>query len=249
MTTARRLLPAPPARIDVVDAYDVRRPRPPARPWVVANFVASLDGAVSVGGRSGGLGGPTDKAAFHALRAAADVILVGAGTMRAERYGPARPSAEARARRRERGRDEVPRIAVVSGRLDLDLGAPFFTEAETRPIVVTHEAADPARRAEVAGVADVLVAGATAVDPADALGALGVLGADVVLAEGGPTLLGGLITADVVDELCLTVAPLVAAGEAGRIAHGHEEAVREMEVAHVLAADEGHLLLRYLARA
>jgi len=246
VSTAQRLLPAPAARVDVVDAYDIPRPRPAGRPWVVANFVASLDGAVSVAGRSGGLGGPTDKAAFHALRAAADIVLVGAGTMRAERYGPARPSDEARARRRRAGRDEVPRIAVVSGSLDLDIDTPFFSAAEARPIVVTHGGADRRRREKLATVADVLLAGESAVHPAGALGALGALGAGVVLAEGGPTLLGGLIAADLVDELCLTIAPLLAAGEAGRIAHGHEEAVREMDVAHVLAADEGHLLLRHV---
>jgi riboflavin biosynthesis pyrimidine reductase len=245
---ALRLFPEPAGRVGIVEAYETARDPRANRPWVVANFVASLDGAVSVGGRSGGLGGPTDKEAFRSLRAAADAILVGAGTVRAEGYGPARPGPDARRRRLAAGRAEVPPIAVVSGRLDLDWDTPFFTEAVARPIVLTHAGAPRAAREAAARVADVVEAGDDRVDLATALAALAERGGGVVLAEGGPSLLGALIADDLLDELCLTVAPVVAAGEAGRIAHAHEEAVRDMTPAHVLLADEGHLLLRYVRK-
>ena len=105
----------------------VRRRRD--RPWVLVNMVASLDGAITIADRSGGLGGPADKAMFSALRGVADVVMAGAGTVRAEGYGPARPSDAVRAVRRARGQAEVPRIAVVTRSLDLDLATPLFTEA------------------------------------------------------------------------------------------------------------------------
>ncbi len=129
----RRLWPDPGEVDDVVAmvAADAR-PAPGGRPWVLVNMVASLDGAITIADRSGGLGGPADKAMFSALRGVADVVMAGAGTVRAEGYGPARPStpsgpcagaAEA----------EVPRIAVVTRSLDLDLATPLFTEAVGPP--------------------------------------------------------------------------------------------------------------------
>lgn len=246
MTEALRLLPDGAGRVAITGVYGVDRPRPGGRPWVMANFVSSVDGATAVEGRSRALGGPSDLAAFRALRAAADVILVGAGTVRAEGYGPARPSSEVRAARRAAGRAEVPAIAVVSGRLDLDWGSPLFHEAETRTIVVTTGGADARERARAAEVADVLVAGDRALDLHAVVAELGRRGAGVVLTEGGPGLLGTLVEADLIDEMCLTVAPMLVAGEAARVAHSATAAPRDMRLASALLADEGHLLLRYV---
>ena len=91
---------------------------PGAAPWLRASMVASVDGAASLGGRSGGLSGDADRLVFSVLRSLADVILVGAGTARAEGYRPVRDGevwASLRA-----GRAPVPPIAVVTGKLDLD---------------------------------------------------------------------------------------------------------------------------------
>ena len=123
--------------VDPADAYGRLAALGPGRPGVRLNMIASVDGAASLQGRSGALGGPADKALFATLRSLADVVLVGAGTMRAEGYGPARLSDDARARRRDWGLAPVPPIAVITRSCRLDWRARFFTEAEQRPLVVT----------------------------------------------------------------------------------------------------------------
>jgi riboflavin biosynthesis pyrimidine reductase len=117
-----------------------------SRPRVRLNMVASVDGAASLQGRSGALGGPADKALFATLRSLADVVLVGAGTMRAEEYGPARLSDEARARRRAWGCRRCRPSRSSPDRVGWT-GARFSTEAEQRPLVVTVAAAAAADRA------------------------------------------------------------------------------------------------------
>lgn len=146
----QRLWPTP-GEINDIAALVADEARPPwaARPWLLVNMITSLDGAIAIEGRSGGLGGPADAAVFAALRGIADVILVGAGTARTERYGPPRPSAATRRARQARGQAPAPRIAVVTRSLTLDLASPLFTEAEERPLVIAPAAADPARLAEV----------------------------------------------------------------------------------------------------
>ena len=126
------------------------------RVWLRANFIASLDGGATVGGTTGRLGGPGDRALFSLLRELADVILVGAGTVRVEDYSGARPSVAQRQRRQARGQSEVPQLAIVtkSGRLDRDM--PVFTRTEVPPLVCTCAAvADQTRRA-LAGLAEVI---------------------------------------------------------------------------------------------
>ena len=109
--------------------------------WLRANFVASLDGGATFSGKSGQLGGPGDRAVFAALREMADVILVGAGTVRTEGYAGARPTVAQRQRRQSRGQSEVPQLAIVSksGRLERDM--PVFTRTEVPPLVCTCSAA------------------------------------------------------------------------------------------------------------
>ncbi|HEX6423802.1 MAG TPA: dihydrofolate reductase family protein [Acidimicrobiales bacterium] len=244
------LLPVPERDVDPIALYAADdRPAPAARPWVLANMIATADGsAVDAAGRSGGIGGPADRAVFFALRGVADVILAGAATVVAEDYGPARPPPAIRRMRRERGQPEAPRIAVVTASLGIDPGRRLFRDAadDRRPIVLTVEGADPARRRALAAVADVHDAGVDRVEWHRALSVLAeVTGARSVLCEGGPTTIGQLVADDLIDELCLTIAPSLVAGTGSRIAHGPIATDRRLALDRVLAAD-GHLFLRYL---
>jgi riboflavin biosynthesis pyrimidine reductase len=175
----------------------------------------------------------------------ADVILVGAGTMRTEKYRPVRLNDDEQTKRVSQSLSPVPSIAVLSRSCRLDWTLPFFTEAEARPIVITAEAASEADRAAAARVADVVIAGESTVDLARALAALGGLGFTNVLTEGGPSILGQLTERGLLDELCLTVSPTLVGGDANRILDGAVlgQIVRA-RLAHVLEAD-GFLFLRY----
>jgi len=217
----RRLWPDPGEVVDVAALIAAEaRPAPVDRPWVLVNMVASLDGAITIGERSGGLGGRADKAVFSALRAVADVVMAGAGTVRAEGYGPARASDATRSARRQRGQKEVPQIAVVTRSLELDLASPLFTDAERRTIVITCTTADADRKVATAAVADLVVVGDTEVDLRAALAELRQRGVEVVTCEGGPHLNGDLLLADLIDEWNLTLSPLLVGGDAGRSSRG-----------------------------
>ncbi|MFF2271311.1 pyrimidine reductase family protein [Agromyces sp. NPDC058136] len=232
------------ARVDraqLVDAYALPERNSPS---VRMNFVMSLDGAVTLDGRSGGLGDDADRLAMDVLRSLADVVLVGAGTVRAEGYGGLGVSPEGVAWRRAHGLADEPRLAIVSASLDLEPGLPVFAEATRRPIVVTGEASDPGRRTALAAVADVLVCGETGVDPTAMRDALAAAGLPQVLCEGGPHLFASLIEVDAVDELCLSLSPLLVSGDAGRITAGGHEHARRMRLVHALPAGD-LLLLRY----
>jgi riboflavin-specific deaminase-like protein len=205
-------------------------------PFVRVNFVASADGAVSVGGRSAGLGSPADRRVFLLLRELAEVVLVGAGTVRAEDYRGAR--------RATRGRDTPPPIAVVTGSALLDPASRLFTDTHVPPIVLTLASAPPERRERLAAAGGDVVA-LDRLTPDLVLAELARRGLHRVLCEGGPTLHGELVAADAVDELCLSVAPLLVGGTAGRIAVGPEGGhPRPLELADVLHEDDV-LLLRY----
>ncbi len=244
------LWPSPGAETDPAVAYAADpRPAPEGRPWVVANMISSVDGAATLAtGTSGGLGGPADKAVFAAIRAVADLILVGAGTVVAEDYGPARLSPALREARASRGQASVPRIAVVSASLRIDPGQRLFRDApaEARPIVVTVARADEQRRQRLAEVADVVEVGDERVEWRPALAALAsTTAAGVVLCEGGPRTNAQLIAEDLLDELCLTLSPILVDGDAPRIAQGPGAShVRRLALSRVLAAD-GYLFLRY----
>jgi riboflavin biosynthesis pyrimidine reductase len=245
----KQLFPTPIDQIDPGEVYRADRRRPVGdRPWLALDMVTSIDGAVTVAGRSGGLSSPGDKAVFFALRAIADVVLVGAGTARAENYGPPRVSPIDQEHRRSRGQDAFPRIAVVSGRLGLDPDARLFRDSPSRPIVLTLANADVSRREALEAVAEVIVAGETAFDPAEALRALGERGSQVVIGEGGPTLNGSLLSAGVVDEVCFSLAPLLTSGDSARLAHGLPlDPPTELSLERVIE-DNGYLFLRYLRR-
>jgi riboflavin biosynthesis pyrimidine reductase len=234
-----------PVVLDDIDPYELyaagRRPaHDDGRPWLMVNMVTTLDGATTVGGVSGPLGGEADKAVFRAIRSLPDVILVAAGTVNAEGYGPPRLGL---------GAKPAPRLAVVTASLSIEPTARLFAEADpdNRPFVVTATGADPERLAALAAVsAEVIVAGDGRVDVRRALHELGARGAAVVLCEGGPSLNGQLIADDLVDELCLTVAPVLASGDSPRIAHGPERnPPQPLPLATILEQD-GVLCLRYV---
>lgn len=214
-------------------------------PGVRVNFISSVDGAATTGGLSGGLGDDSDHRRFELLRRAADVVVVGAGTVRAEGYGPLRVSDESARWRSQHGLPEHPVFAIVSGSLDLDPASRIFTEAPVRPIVVTTEKAQGVDA--FADVADVIVAGAEHADLPAMLAALTERGLVRVLCEGGPSLFGSLLAVDRVDELYLTVAPRLEAGDARRIANGDIPQPRHLTLRTVLRS--GDTLLLTYARA
>lgn len=188
-----------------------------ARQWIRANMITSIDGAVTVNGRSGGLSGAADRLVFAVLRSLADVIMVGAGTARAERYRQAQPDELWQQLRA--GRPPAPPIAVLSRRLDFDLSSRLFADQEggdpagtARTLVLTTQQAPEQRLRAAAPVADVIVAGASQVSMAAAIDALAARGHRKILVEGGPALLGQLIADGLLDELCLTISPLLEGG-------------------------------------
>lgn len=193
-------------------------------PWLRVNFVATLDGAAhAADGRSGSLGGDADTHVFGVLRSLADVVVVGAGTARAEGYGPA----------------DVP-VAVVSRSLDV----PDRLVVPGQLVITTTDA--PADRlAALGAVVDVIAVGSGEIDWPAALEELTARGLRRILCEGGPSLHGDLVTLDLVDELCLTIAPVLAAGDAPRIAHGTAAVDRPMTLGHCVEVD-GVLLTRWV---
>lgn len=213
-------------------------------PRVRMNVVASLDGAATLAGRSGGLGGATDRVLMQVLRAVADVVLVGAGTVRAEGYGGLRVAGPDAAWRGAHGLPPQPRLAVVSRALDLEPEHPFFRDAVARPLVVTCAAATQARRTALDRVADVIMAGDEVVDLVAMRAELTARGLPQVLCEGGPRLFGTLVVAGLVDEVCLTIAPTLVGGDAGRIVRGMPETVLRLRTAHALTDDDGFVFLR-----
>jgi riboflavin biosynthesis pyrimidine reductase len=226
----RQLLPTPVDPVDLMAVYG-DLPVAPGRPAVRLNMIASVDGATTLAGVSGGLGGRADHALFAVLRSLAEVVLVAAGTVRAERYGPS----------------STP-VAVVSRSLRLDWDAAFFTAPLARPIVVTVAQAPADRLARAAALADVVVAGDRDVDLAAALAAFADRGWRAVLAEGGPTLNGQLARAGLLDELCLTLSPRLAGGDAKRILDGPSlRAAAGLRLCSVCEQDE-FLFLRYRPR-
>jgi riboflavin biosynthesis pyrimidine reductase len=227
----RRLVPA-----EIAEAYAY----PAGAPWLRANMVASADGAAWRAGRSGALGGEADRRLLSVLRALADVVVVGAGTVRVEGYGPVRRGPSWGDLRD--GRPPTPPLAIVSRSLDLDFDGPLFAEAHT--IVITCTAAPQDRMAVCRKVADVIVAGEDAVDVGTALDSLAERGYARLLTEGGPTLLAEFASAGRLDELCLTLSPQLVGGDAARIVNGPGLATN-LRLGHALM-DDDFLFLRYV---
>jgi riboflavin biosynthesis pyrimidine reductase len=240
----RQLFPVAADPVEPIDIYgDV--PRAEERPGVRLNMIASIDGATSVDGLSGKLGGAADHRVFVALRSLADVILVAAGTVRAEGYGPAELPVETQDVRRRRGQTPVPAIAVVSHSCNLDWRAPFFTDAAVRPLIVTVADAPADHRSRATEVAEVVIAGDRDVDLGLALDAIGERRVGSVLAEGGPSLNAQLAGAGLLDEVCLTLSPSIVGGEGKRIVTGPPLDMSAKLRLCSLCDEDGFLFLRY----
>ena len=217
--------------------------------WVRANFITSVDGGATANGNSGAMAGPGDRLIFNLLRELADVIVVGAGTVRIEGYSGAHLGVAQRQRRQARGQTEVPQLAIVtkSGHLERDMAV--FTRTEVPPLVLTcTAAADETRRllGDLCEVVDCSGSDPGKVDEAAMLAILGARGMRRVLTEGGPTLLGTFVQRDMLDELCLTIAPYLVGGLARRIATGPGQLLTRMRCAHILTDDAGYLYTRYV---
>ncbi|HEX5761941.1 MAG TPA: dihydrofolate reductase family protein [Solirubrobacterales bacterium] len=239
----RRLLPDP-APVTVEEQLDLYRPwedPPPDRPRVAMNFVATVDGRATIEGRSGPIGSPTDTAMLAGLRTRFDAVMIGAGTMRVERYGRPVPGEAKRERRERTGLDPNPLMVLVSGRLDLPWDAPLFTEGEGEVLVFTASEAEPPATATPLEV----VRHEHVVDLREALRHLRrERGVRALLSEGGPRLYGQMQAAGLVDDLFLTISPKLSGGEAPRIVEGELPDVAPVELAWLLE-DEGELFARY----
>jgi riboflavin biosynthesis pyrimidine reductase len=233
---------------DALTPYaDVDRRKADGGCWVTGHMVTGLDGCAAIAGRVGALSTAPDKALFADMRTLADVVLVGARTVRQEGYGPIRlPDARVAARVAE-GRPAAPPLAVVSRSLDLDWGARAFAGADPRTIVATCKAAPPDRLAAAREVADVIVAGEESVDPDALLAQLADRGLRTVLCEGGPSWLGELVVAGHLDELCLTVAPMMGGDPLPVAVFPPGAPLTGFDLRHVLREDDT-LFLRYERR-
>ena len=236
-----------PNAVDDVDPAAAYADLPPApgRPSLRLNMIVSVDGGTSWNGVSGALGGRADKALFATLRSLTDLVLVASGTMRAENYGPVVIAPALQEERRARGQEPVPAIAVVSSSCRFDWSTPFFTEATKRPYIVTVSSADASLREQAAEVAEVIIAGDETVDLTRAVAELGTHGPNHILAEGGPTLNGELARARLLDELCVTLSPRLASGDAKRLIAGSTLAELEVLRLHAICEQDDYLFLRY----
>jgi riboflavin biosynthesis pyrimidine reductase len=220
--------------------------------WVRGNMIASLDGGATDDGKAGGLAGAGDRALFALLRELADVIVVGAVTVRVENYSGAQLSVAQRQARQQRGQAEVPPIAVVTRSGDLDPGARLFTRTEVPPLILTAGEAYDDTRHRLGGVAEVIDASGPHPNTVDIGTMLRILAERKlfrVLTEGGPLFLGTLVETGLLDELCLTVAPILVGGAARRIVSGPGSVHNTMRRAHVLSDDDGYLYTRYVRTA
>jgi riboflavin biosynthesis pyrimidine reductase len=242
----RRLLPGPTESLDergLLDTYAY----PTDAVWVRANMVITVDGAAyGPDGRTGSISSPEDRILFHVLRGLTDVVLVGAGTVRKERYGPALAKPEFAAWRSEHGQAPAPVVAVVTRSLDLDVGSRLFTESSERPVIFTVRDTPLSRRRVFDDVADVVTAGESFVEMSSAVRILARRGYRRILCEGGPTILRNLIEQGSLQELCLTVSPKLFGGNVHRIVAGPPiDPPRELHL-DGLIENNGTLFARYL---
>jgi riboflavin biosynthesis pyrimidine reductase len=217
--------------------------------WVRGNMIASIDGGATADGKTAELGGAGDLSVFKLMRYAADVILVGAATVRTENYSGAQVPVAQRNARQARGQAEVPPIGVITRSGDLDPDTLFFTRTEVRPLIFTCANKVDDTRMRLGAVAEVIDASdkdADDVDRATVLRILAERGLFRVLSEGGPLILGLFIADDLLDELCLTVAPFLVGGSAVRIASGPGHVLTRMRPAHLLSDADGYLYTRYV---
>jgi riboflavin-specific deaminase-like protein len=238
----RRLLPDPgPTSVEQqLDAYRPWEHPHPDRPFVAMNFAATVDGRAAIGGVSGAIGSATDTAMLAGLRTRFDAVMIGAGTMRAERYGRLVADQETRERRERVGLPHDPLMVIVSGRLDLPWDAPLFSEGG-RVLIFTASEAEPPETVSSLRV----VRHQSAVDVGAALTHLRhERGVRALLCEGGPRLHAQLQAGGHVDDLFLTIAPKLSGGDSPRILEGGLPGIEPLGLAWLLEED-GELFARY----
>lgn len=218
-------------------------------PWLTLMMITSLDGVLEVDGRSKGLGGPADLQAFRAIRASVDAIVVAGGTARAENYGAPRVAEPLRSQRIDRGQTPAPRLVVISGSLSFDRSDRLFEDPDAPPLLLTTESSPAEKRKELAECAEIVVLAdgpSGGVQPATVVAELGDRGFRTVVVEGGPVLNASFVAADVIDELHLSLSPVLVGGTARRITWGEApSAPAGFELARIFSGD-GLLFLRYL---
>jgi riboflavin biosynthesis pyrimidine reductase len=228
-----RLFPDP-AEVEIGEQLESFVPRElaaPRRPFVYTNFVSSIDGHATLEGRSGSLAGAGDLQMLLGLRETADALMVGAGTLRAERYGRIIAAQERRERRVARGLAPDALAVVVSNRLDLPWDIPLFTCGSGEIVIFTGSDQEPAETP----TPHTIVRHPGGVDLARALEELRTeYGVQALLCEGGPTLHADLLGAGLVDELFVTFGAKLAGGEGPRIATGLPHAARELQLRWLL---------------
>ncbi|HEX5853539.1 MAG TPA: dihydrofolate reductase family protein, partial [Solirubrobacteraceae bacterium] len=209
------LPPGDPATVaEIVEGFGLwdRAPSSSARPRVLLNMIASVDGRATLSGRSGPLSDAADRKLFHGLRTAVDAVLVGAGTLRTERYGRLIAEQARRDLRRDRGLEQEPLACVVSASLALGADIPLFEEPAARVAIITPS--DASLPEETPAHVDYVRA--TRDGRLDLAAALVELrerfGVRSVLCEGGPHLARDLIGEGLVDEVFLSLSPTLAGG-------------------------------------
>lgn len=232
--------------VDILEVLFAEDRSAPGRPWVMLNMVESIDGATAVDGGASALNDEDDRALFLSLRAVPDVVLNGAETVRSENLGPVRLSSHMADARRAAGIEGEPRMAILTRSMSIDPGHRVFSDQERRPVMITGIDADPAKVTMLQDVADIIQ-----IEKLDGHGVVTALGnASVILCEGGPTVNSLLIASGVVDEVNLTISPVLAMGESKRVASGLPiEVPTKMRLARTLIGEES-LFLRFVrARA
>ena len=211
---------------------------PAGRPWVRFNFISSLDGSATFQGVSAPLGNDGDRRLFGLIRRLCDAIVVGAGTVRAEGYAGPLISDEDRRWRTAHGLAPDPALTLISGSLGIDPDGDLFKHSPVRPIIFTTAAAQAGRVKALSAVADVVIRGEEEVDVRSCAHWLGERELGRILCEGGPRVFGSFIAEDSVDELCLSLSPLLTGGQGSRIATGSEGApLRDLALASLLESD------------
>lgn len=216
------------------DMYAVERPDPSGRPWLMANMVMGIDGSVTRHGRAGDLSDHLDQQLFSFLRTQVDLVLVGASTVRIEHYGPLDAS------------HTSARLGIVTIRGDLDFESPLFTASCNPPVIFTSARSLRTIESASRGRAEVVAVGDDVVDFGALAALLHRLGIRRVLSEGGPTVLSALASCSLLDELCLTVVPIVGDGERHLLATG--PAGSQFSLVHCIR-HQSRLFTRYLSVA
>ncbi|WP_280410989.1 pyrimidine reductase family protein [Nocardia asiatica] len=216
-------------------------------PWVRANFVVSVDGAVATVGSSSGLTSPFDQRVLKVLRDLSDVVLVGASTIRVEDYIGIRPTEAGKKWRLEHGLAAVPPIAVVTGRADIDPESRLLTNTLVPPIILTTTSATPSKKQLLRDAgAQVIELGEDSISSRAILDTLAELGMNRIVCEGGPILTGQLVADDVLDELCVTTSPKLLAGESPRITRSNQHVAVDMRCRHIIFDTDGAQLARWI---